>query len=315
MKNVLLVAAVVGALIWGWLAIMERQQPSVPTLAEVPELDFVSRFQFPAEMPEVPAELEVYKVLDPAMNVERFHALMDLFDLQGAVDEARDPWTIRNAGRMLEASIGPGTGYLRYSDEEKLLSEKEGINLLSDEEAVEKADAFLRENGWLPESAVLRDVDYYEYAIFDAQGELLDEGVTAVSVMFRLTLGGLPVDGPGAKVSATFGSDGQLIGAARIWRDVAEGEMRPTLPLESAIDRFKGFWPEEAKGLDVGRTTQIVEVVVESVYVAYYAEPGVMPQHALEPVLVFTGAARRIDPQGAASEWGDPFVYTVPLVE
>lgn len=314
MKIALLLMAVGGALVWGWLMLTGGEDQPLPVPVAERTLDTVSQFRFPAELPDVPPELAVFGVQAPAMDAERFGALLDLFGLQGEIDVEQDIWTVRHGARMLEASVRPGTGYLRYSDEEKLLSERQAINLLSDDEAIDKATAFLSENGWLPDDATLKGVDYYEFAVFDASGELLDEGVSAVSAIFGLSLAGLPVDGPGAKVSATFGDDGLLIGAAQVWRDVREAGMRPTRPLESAVEGFKGFWPAEA-GDQVAGETQILSVVIDEVYLAYYAEPGVMPQQTIEPVYVFAGHSQVVDPQGEAKGGAEPFVYTIPAVE
>lgn len=314
-------AAVVGALACASLQPSDIIIDATPTAPGVPSpVKTVSRFAFSAELPKVAAEMAVFGVVAPAMDARRFYALTEQFDLEGEIDEGHDVWTIRNGGRMLEASVRTGTGYLRFSDEEKLLSERQAVNLPSDDVAVEKATSFLSGQGWLPENAVLDRVGYYEFAVFDASGKLLDRGVSAVSVIFKLTLAGLPVEGPGAKISATFGDNGSLIGAARVWRDVGPSEMRPTLSPEAVVGQFRGLWPEAAGDQQTGDVpllsdVRLLSVVVETVHLAYYAEPGVIPQDTIKPVYVFTGYSQLADARGEGAGAAERFEYRVPAVE
>lgn len=317
MKTALLLLAVAIGLMMGWQVITDIERPDVrDVVAPVAKTQVVSRFDFRAEPVELPDEIPVYEVVGPMVDREGFYELMKVFGLPGEIGGNDVIWVARDGGRTLEASLRPGTGYLRYTDEEKLLSERRAAGLLSDEEAIDKARDFLEEHGWLPEGATLSGVDYYEFAEFGANGELLDEGISAVSVIFEMELAGVPVEGPGAKCSVAFGDYGELVGAARVWRDLADPTACvATVSFDSASQEFKARWPEEAPREGLAEEHHLVTVVVEEMYVAYYAEPGVTPQEMIEPVLVFVGYSQLVDPQGKPVGDVDPFWQKVPLVE
>jgi len=198
---------------------------------------------------------------------------------------------------------------------------------------------------WLPEGASPTDVAHYEFAIFDADGQLLSEGVTAVSVLFTAPIGDLPVVGPGAKISAAFGQDGRLVGAARAWRDVGEAALRASVSLDTAISAFKDLWPPEktpqgpvvvgsvslgddeantpvavanppsnAAGVQFQEATT-VSVVVENVYIALYAGPPTLPVQLLEPIFVFEGYSELLDDAGQPAGGFERFVHMHPAVQ
>ncbi len=317
MKTALLLLAVAVGLIVGWQVITDIGRPDLrDEVAPAVKTQIVSRFDFRAEPVVVPEEIPVYEVVGPTVDSQGFHELMEVFGLPGEIGGNEDIWVARDGGRTLEASVRPGTGYLRYTDEEKLLSERRAAGLLSDEEAIDKARDFLEKRDWLPEGATLSGVDYYEFAEFGANGELLDEGISAISVIFEMDLAGVPVEGPGAKCSVAFGDYGELVGAARVWRDLADPTAcAATISFDAALQEFKALWPEETPREGLAEDHRFVTVVVEEMYVAYYAEPGVTPQKTIEPVLVFVGYSQLVDPEGKPIGDVDPFWQKVPLVE
>lgn len=115
---------------------------------------------------------------------------------------------------------------------------------------------------------------------------MTSEGKSGISVRFSLELNELPVLGPGAKASVAFGSNGEIIGAARIWREVAADKDVKVISPNDALESFKAGWPPE----EVDGTSAIKTVVtITEIEMAYWAGPGPLVQEWVEPVYVFRG--------------------------
>ncbi len=262
----------------GAASLVEAQQPSRPVIVAV--------FEMVGPMPEAPEAMTVYKVLPPKVSEEVMKRWMAAFELDGEIIDRERQLVVKDEKRVLEVFKQPGTGYVRFSDNAKLAIEEAATNLPSENEAAKKAEAFLTQNGLLPENASFAGIGYYDFRLADQKGVVTSEGKSGISAAFAVELGELPVLGPGAKASVAFGSNGEIIGAARIWREVAADKEVTIISPEDAIERFKAGWPPE-KVDGMPEVTTIVTVT--ELVMAYWAGPGPIPQMWVEPVYVFRG--------------------------
>lgn len=249
----------------------------------------LASFKLVTPLPKVPENMMVYRTVDPKISREDVMRLMKAFDLEGRVDEREKQFLVKTGDRVLELFKEPGTGYIRFSDNARLTMEEEAENLPSEEEAVKRAQDFLKKNGLLPDNTAFRGVRYYEFATYDSIGKTTSEGKSGLAVGFGFQIEGIKVEGPGAKAGVVFGRDGQIIGASRIWREIRPDKEMKIINPEEAFSIFKQRWPMEGAPEELPRAEIRTEVNISEVYVAYYAEPGCIPQSHVEPVYLFKG--------------------------
>ena len=103
------------------------------------------------------------------------------------------------------------------------------------------------------------------------------------------TISETAVEGPGAKASIIIGEDGEIIGFNLMWREVAPSEDISVINPSDALIEFKDRWPNESKPEELEQADLITEINISEVYVAYYTEPGSIPQTYIEPVYIFKG--------------------------
>lgn len=254
-----------------------------------PEPIILASFNLLSPLPAVPARMLVYKTVDPQISSEDIAPLMNVFSLEGDIIDRERQFVVREGERVLEVFKEPGTGYVRFSNDAKLGSEEEAKNLPSEEEAVGMAEEFLRASGLLPGNSFFAGSGYYEFREYGSDGEVITWGKSGLAVGFGFLIEEMEVKGPGAKASVVFGEEGDIIGASKIWREIEPDEEREIIIPEEAFAAFKQRWPQEAEPEELEWADIITEVTITEVYVAYYAEPGCLPQHHMEPVYVFRG--------------------------
>jgi hypothetical protein len=240
---------------------------------------------------------------------------MEVFGLEGQIVDRDRQFLVKDQDRVLEVFKQPGTGYLRFSDNEKLAIEKEARNLLSEDEAIAKAKEFLNANGLLPKNTFLAGVGYYEFGEYDSAGKTINEGRSAISVGFGFKIEEMKVEGPGAKASVVFGEGGEIIEASRIWREIKPDKEVKIITLEESFARFRQRWPRQAEPEELRQADIKTEVNVKEVHLTYYAEPGCIPQSRIEPVYIFRGdyqTSGRVGEQEIKE--GDYFEIIIPAI-
>jgi hypothetical protein len=249
----------------------------------------LASFNLKCRFPEVTEKMMVYRTVDPNISRDDILSLMKIFGLDGQIIDQGRQFIAKDGDKVLEVFKQSGTGYLRFSDDAKLAIEKKAENLPSKDEAVAKANDFLKNNGLLPSNTFLAGVVYYEFEQYDSEGKAIDQGKTALSVGFGFKINEMKVEGPGAKVSIVFGESGEIIETAKIWREIKPDKEARIITPQEAFARFKERWPTEAKPNELEQAKIKTEVNIREVYVTYYAEPGCIPQSYIEPVYVFVG--------------------------
>jgi hypothetical protein len=247
-----------------------------------------ARFGLPDPLPDVPERMTVYRTVEPRISRQDITWLMEALDLHGQIIESEGMFAVREGDRVLEACRELHTGYLRYCDDGKL-SLRENVNLPPESEAIDRARQILDNYGFLLPDTFLAGTGYFEFCTLDSQGDIVDHGKNALAVGFGFTLDGWKVEGPGAKAGVVFGQDGEVIAVSRIWREIHQDRTAEIITPTEALSRFKARWPSEEHPDEAERTDILTRVDIDEMYLAYFAEPGLLPQETLEPVYMFEG--------------------------
>lgn len=178
-------------------------------------------------------------------------------------------------------------------------------DLPSDDEAIKIAQDFLTERNLLPSDAKLEEV------VADKQiesekstGTVLEEYDIVLQVIASgREINGIPIVGPGNKLSVYVGEKGEVVGLIKAWKIVEIS--KETVNIKTAETAFN----EMTKGDAIFVTTDtdtINKVNIKDVYVAYWMAPATEEQDSALPVYVFEGESVHEDSQIA------PFTAYVP---
>ena len=254
-------------------------------------------------LPKVPSTILMYKTIKPSIERrrEQINALGKSLGLEGGLKGSVDTpegFSVEEGEHVLE--YFKESGAIWYGDMSKLWQEipepmdmEKAFGVKEKVEAEEKvksyAEDFLKRNELIPKEAYLIGTEEAEFTEFK-EGEK-EIGVTAVSGLqanFGFKLGEIPVVGPGAKISVTYGRDAKVSGFFKAWREVKEDVELPLVPPEKAIEKFQRS--NMFVDLEVGS-----EVIVKKFYLAYYALPVPESQEYLLPVYVVEGETETPD--------------------
>ncbi|MDI3485171.1 MAG: hypothetical protein PWQ51_511 [Methanolobus sp.] len=183
------------------------------------------------------------------------------------------------------------SGTLFYSKPEKInpvVSSQP--DLPSTEEAITIAQNFLEENDLLPSDAKLDKVVADTQTESDKNtGKVLDEYETVLQVMASgREIGGVPIVGPGNKLSVYVGEKGEVVGLIKAWKDVEISQKMVDIKTPDVA------YDEMTEGGALFVTTDadtISKVNIKDVYIAYWMEPATEEQDSAMPVYVFEGEA------------------------
>jgi hypothetical protein len=294
----------------------------------------LSTFNIKVTLPEIPEKMMVYKTVDPYITGDDITQLKDVFNIDGKIINRGKQYVVREGNprfkvnnlkygadynKVLEVFKQPGTGYLRFTNIKMLGREEKARNLPSEDEAINIAEEFLKRNNLLPDNTFFNKVGYYEFMEFDSNGLTIDSGVSAISVSFGFTIGDIKVEGPGAKVSVTFGDDSEIISVLKCWREITPNEKHEIIPFQDVYDSFKERWPPEATDSEQKEQADILTTVnIREVYLTYYAESGCIPQSYIEPVYVFRGdyivSTGDVQDIEDCPLCGDNFIMIIPAI-
>ncbi len=113
------------------------------------------------------------------------------------------------------------------------------------EEAIKAAETFLRENQLLPRDRSQLKLAHYgglrSSSVIDGQkaGAIVDKLIT---LSYSRTVDGMPVLGPGSKIVANVGEEGQIVGLVHRWRELNAQSRAP-------VRREEMFSSEEAESM------------------------------------------------------------------
>lgn len=267
-------------------------------------------------LPEIPAKLMLYKVVDPQVTEDMVKELMNAFNIQGKIINRGKVFAVREGTKELVYWKAKGTGYIRFGDEAELFENDSMKKLPSEKEAEKIAERFLKENKLLPRNAFKTGTGYIELGQFDpSKQETLKEIKNGIQVGYGFNIGGVKVEGPGAKVSVIFGENEKIIGAYKMWRDIKPFKEKKILSPEEACELFKKRWPPEASPGQEGQAKVNVTVKIKEVYTTYYAYPAPETMDYLNPIYVFKGEYLRSGVLGRKEvKTVDSFKIIIPAI-
>jgi hypothetical protein len=273
----------------------------------------LSSFVLAKSFPQVPELMTIYEAGTPSVSKAGVEKLMAAFAMKGEVGGRKRQWIVRDGPKTLEVFKEAGTGYIRFSNDEKLGAEREARNLPSAEDALAKARRFFKGQGMLSDDMVVTGVGSFDFEIYDSNGLTVKSGKSAVQVGFGFVMDGRKVEGPGAKAGVVFGEDGEIIGMSWIFRTVKPAAKVKILTPGEAFSKFKRRWPPEGDPKTFPQALVRTEVIIKDVRLTYFAEPGLIPQISLRPIYMFEGdfTVIRKTEKGEIRE-ADHFSFPIP---
>lgn len=208
----------------------------------------------------------------------------------------------------LELRVRTATGAIHIENTNRWLEWRDTApELLSEQAAINNANALLETWDLWPPGAVAQRVDYaVQGERTKINGEWQDvpqtSFATAVRVIYQRQLGGYPVFGPGGSMTIAFGHNGQFVRLYRgAWRDVTPGALVETIPL---VDALTALAQRGAHASLTGVKTVVHELTINSVVLGYWEFESDRMQSTLRPAFILNVTIRET-PDGV-----NPPVYT-----
>ncbi len=211
--------------------------------------------------------------------------LQTIFGLEGPI-EAFDGRLIASQQPVLEAYTE--SGMVLYWDKKKAWN-RNNHNIPNETAATRIAAAFLNRYELQPSfETASRFVRYNTEKYLEPDTNRTVSKRTSVTVSYPLTLSGRFVGERKYGVAVGLGTDGEVIMYSKSVRDWEQYRKYPLIDPNEALVRFK------AQGI-LG-ALENVTASIESVSIRYWPEPSHEAQTYLQPVYLFEGTVRGIDP-------------------
>ncbi|MCA9636556.1 MAG: hypothetical protein KC420_11065 [Myxococcales bacterium] len=226
----------------------------------------------------LPQALPIYRSKPVERGPEQIKALAERLKVRGELQQPDKERTLVVDGRRVLIHYNQSGGF-RFAD----LSAKEApherkVALPSVDEARERAEKFLKEQGWLPEGAKIDHAAVISAELASGPRHAERREIPQViGVDFRLHLGAHTTYGPGAKIKVEIGDRGAVVGVFHAIRDfekIGEAKVRPAKDLARIL------------GLRLGRSLDAIEL--EGALMAYYCESPALDRRIAQPVHVLT---------------------------
>jgi hypothetical protein len=199
---------------------------------------------------QVRQRLNIYRLVAPSVTEAALRDLAGRFGLAGA----RKSGTFHADPTRMSLIDGPhavmlyrDSGGLRYRDRSRWQIDDGKSNVkLSDGAAVEAAREVIRSLGLAPlKECELLKVSRLHVGTLAREGEKRDERIIDAGVVFRRTIDGVPVDGPGGMVIVYLDHNAQMTGVDRIWRERGKvlrpvRALRPIESVSAEVERVLG---------------------------------------------------------------------------
>ncbi|MBP2132474.1 hypothetical protein J2128_000395 [Methanomicrobium sp. W14] len=218
----------------------------------------------------------VYRTLPPVVNEETTLELAKKFNVTGNMVgdqgvQSKDLrffiWTSKNSGAT------------RYSDQNRPNVNQDAPEYLpSDEESIEIATKFLKENNLYPDG-VASTVVQRENAYTVGKGDEVYFG--EIGVWYRRSLNDMKIEG--TQLVVYVGGGGDVIGYYVNWREYEPYEEYPVITVDKAFENLK------SEGVYVGMDNKDALVSIDEAYLAYQTKAEAYTENYLEPVWVFKG--------------------------
>jgi hypothetical protein len=194
-------------------------------------------------VPEVPVtRAAVHELRVPSVgrtSVISLLAHLELTDRLSSLEWDRSQGWITAGDEQVRVAMSGRSGGLRYSL--RPLAELHGDVTSSAERLEELAREFLSRLGRPAEPLGLERISHLRAQTGTPTGEVSEVATLDAGLIFRRTVDGLPVMGPGGYVMVRIGADEKVVGGREVWRPTTE--RGPTFDLrspENAIDLLRG---------------------------------------------------------------------------
>lgn len=248
-------------------------------------------FVLPEKIREVPSKVPMYKALlfedDPEKRFdERLKNCVEIFGLKSQPKDHGDSVVFQE--ETFELEIFRASDSIWWTHNELAYREKvpPDSELPSEGKAVELAAKYLEQFKIDTRDAKYSHVSHSKVIAIDKKNEKEKEYNTRINVNYSFSLGGVPIEGPGAKLQVAFVEQDELCELYYFWREPKEETKMPVIPPNRALamfcedDSFKELTPDNAS------------VQLHSIDFVYYALPALEVQPYYLPAYKIDGTAQ-----------------------
>ncbi|MBP2132476.1 hypothetical protein J2128_000397 [Methanomicrobium sp. W14] len=218
----------------------------------------------------------VYRTLSPVVTDDITLGYAKIFNVTGIL---KNDVVIQSENNRYAIEISRISGSVTYSDYKRPNEKQDAPEFLpSDEEAIEIATKFLKENDLYPDG-VANTVVQRENAYTVGKGDEVYFG--EIGVWYRRSLNDIKVEG--TQLVVYVGGGGDIIGYYANWREYEPYKEYTVITLDKAFENLK------SEGVYVGKDNKDAQVYIDDAYLAYHTKAGAYTENYLEPVWVFKG--------------------------
>jgi hypothetical protein len=244
-----------------------------------------------ASWPTMPrGALRIFRCADPEVTERAAGEEAERFGLRvgsrfGATRFGAEKVTYAQAQQ--EVTVYRGSGGVRYRDLTRWQLDSGAAVDLGDDDAVAIARSFVERHELAPLAECRLDrVTRLRVGLVDRDATTAEERVIDLGVIFRRVIDEVPADGPGGHVMVYIGADGEVTGADRIWRAIADvdREVETLRPREWLEERLRRRGPDARSRLEV-----------HQIRLGYFEHGWRTRQEFLQPAYVVLGTIRSLD--------------------
>jgi hypothetical protein len=191
-------------------------------------------------------EMPIYELITPEVN-ETHTELMarSLTPIpEISADETEYGFVVNYLNQTFEMDRRDGS--IWYADYDKIWNVALGIEVPTPSACQSTADLWLRDNGLLPDNAVLKNIGSTNVSVYNPDADELLTKVLQWHVNYEFMIGDIPVAGETAQISVMIGEGGDTVGFDWKWRETAPEPYTTSslIEYESALDAH-GINPED----------------------------------------------------------------------
>jgi len=188
-------------------------------------------------------KLPIYKIV-PDFTLTEFKDIANAFGLHGGINSYLDEqdnlraYKVGNDNGLMEYWMK--TGVLTYTSSNAFPTVSEQPKLPSDEEAIDIATDFLKENGFWNDDMKYYNISYdYQRLCRKSTGEVIQEFVLTKWVYFGEKIDGLPITGAAGKIVVAIGKDNNIVKFIVPQRAFEKIEEKQLLPIQDVLSNLK----------------------------------------------------------------------------
>ena len=201
--------------------------------------------QFKAELPsKVPVALYVYRLAPPQVSPRAVARAAQRLGLTGKAPDfsLSEDWITYFEDRY-RMSVHRESGAMRYRHRDKYGIETDQAFGLTPREATRIALAFLKRTAVVPlKDALFHRVTHLRSGTGDVQTGRREEKLLDAGVIYRRTVDGIEVNGPGGYAMVNVAPDKEVVGLTSVWRPTAKRLAKVKLiPPDRALAAMRGL--------------------------------------------------------------------------